>query len=298
MTSKIASEVMSLARINSNPPILPAKVHKLLRMRLADEDLELPVLSDTAMQVLALADEEECDARGLAELLARDQSLASHVLRVANSAAYAPKEPIVSLQQAVSRMGFPTVREIAISVAVRGKVFDVPGHRVRVRELWMHSAAAAVFCREVSRQQRANVEAGFLCGLLHDVGKPMIAQVLSDEARKHTDRPIPAPILEAAMDAFHVELGSRMVRHWKLPDWIVGAIENHHDIRTKSEYQELARLTNLADELSHWALMDSHSVEDFPAELPVIRGLGIYAEDVVKLLEMRGPVLEVVEAFL
>ncbi len=86
MTPKIASVIMSLAAINPNPPILPAKVRKLLEMRLADKDLELPVLSDTAMQVLALADDEDCDARGLAELLARDQSLASHVLRVSNSA--------------------------------------------------------------------------------------------------------------------------------------------------------------------------------------------------------------------
>lgn len=289
---------MSLAAITPNAPLLPAKVRVLLEQRLAGDDMELPVLSDTAMQVLAMADEEDCDARTLADVLQRDQALASHVLRVSNSAAYAPKEPIVSLQQAISRMGFPTVREIAISVAVRSKVFDVPGHRVRVRELWMHSAATAIFCREVARQQRANVEAGFLCGLLHDVGKPMIAQVLSDEARKHTDRPIPAPILEAAMDAFHVELGSRMVRHWKLPPWVVSAIENHHDIRSKSEHVELARLTSLADELSHWALMEGQTKEDFPAELPVIRALGIYADDVVKLLDMRGPVLEVVEAFL
>ena len=289
---------MSLAAITPKSPLLPAKVRVMLEERLAGDDLELPVLSDTAMQILAMADEEECDARSLAEVLQRDQALASHVLRVSNSAAYAPKEPIVSLQQAISRMGFPTVREIAISVAVRGKVFDVPGHRVRVRELWMHSAAAGVFCREASRQMRNNVEAGFLCGLLHDVGKPMVAQVLSDEARKHTDRPIPSPILEAAMDSFHVELGSRMVRHWKLPDWVVVAIENHHNIRAKSDFRELARLTNLADELSHWALTEGYTKEDFPAELPVIRGLGMYADDVVKLLDMRGTVLEVVEAFL
>ena len=289
---------MSLAAITPNPPLLPAKVRAILEKRLAEKDLELPVLSDTAMQVLALADEEDCDARTLADILQRDQALASHVLRVSNSAAYAPKEPIVSLQQAISRMGFPTVREIAISVAVRAKVFDVPGHRIRVRELWMHSAAAAVFCREVARQQRMNVEAGFLCGLLHDVGKPMVAQVLSDEARKHTERPIPAAILEAAMDAFHIDLGTRMVKQWGLPEWVIGAIEGHHDIRTKTEFVDYARLTNFADELSHWALTEGYTQDDFPAELPVIRAMGVYADDVVKLLDMRGPVLELVEAFL
>jgi len=289
---------MSLAAITPNPPLLPAKVRILLEQRLSGNDLELPVLSDTAMQVLAIADEENVDAKTLADILQRDQALASHVLRVSNSAAYAPKEPIVSLQQAISRMGFPTVREIAVSVAVRAKVFDVPGHRVRVRQLWMHSAATAVFAREVARLRRQNVEAGFLCGLLHDVGKPMVAQVLADEAQKHTDRPIPPVILEAAMDAFHVELGSRMVRHWKLPAWVVGAIEGHHDFRTKGEHADLARLTNLADELSHWALTEGYNQDDFPAELPIVRALGMYADDLVKLLDMRGPVIEVVEAFL
>ena len=106
-------------------------------------DLELPFLPETAAEVVASCNSGDCDARELAELLQRDQSLASHVLRVANSAAYAPKEAIVSLQQATSRLGVATICEIAIAVSLHGNVFRVPGHKVRVRELWIHSATSA-----------------------------------------------------------------------------------------------------------------------------------------------------------
>ena len=289
---------MSLAVLAAGAPPLPRKVRELLDERLAAPDLELPVLRDSAMQVIALADDEDCDARRLAEILQRDLALASHVLRVANSAAYAPREPIVSLQQAISRLGFPTVREIAIAVAVKSKVFDMPGHGTRVREIWRHSAAAAVFAREIARRRRSNVEAGFLCGLLHDVGKPLIAQVLSEESRKHTGRPVPAALLESAMDAYHVSLGARMVKRWNLPDWVADAIEKHHDLEVSGEHEELARTTNLADELTHWALGIGRSKADFPAELPVIQAMNLYGDEVVALLELRDEVLDTVEAFL
>ena len=64
---------------------------------------------------MSLCSEETCDAARLAELITHDQALAGHVLGVSNSAAYAPKEPIVSLQQAVSRLGSDTVCEIAMA---------------------------------------------------------------------------------------------------------------------------------------------------------------------------------------
>jgi len=289
---------MSLAVLATGAPPLPKRVQALLEARLSAPDLELPVLRNSALQVIALADKEECDARDLAEILQRDQALAGHVLRISNSAAYASLEPIVSLQQAISRMGFPTVREIAIGVAVKSKVFDVPGHQANMRELWRHSAAVAVFAREIARRRRSNVEAAFLCGLLHDVGKPLIAQLLSDEARKHTDRPVPTAILESAMDAYHTSLGAQMVRGWSLPDWVAGTIATHHDLEASGEHEELAQTTNLADELTHWALGVGRAKEDFPVELPVVQAMNLYGDEVVALLELRNEVLDTVEAFL
>jgi putative nucleotidyltransferase with HDIG domain len=289
---------MSAPRTKRPGPALPAPLRALLERRFADEGLELPLLPDTAAQVLSLCNEETCDARSLAALIERDQSLAGHVLRVSNSAAWAPKEPIVSLQQAVSRLGTSNLCEIAIAVSLEGRVFRVPGHQVRIREMWMHSAAAAVYAKEVARRLRRNVESAFLCGLLHDVGKPIVLQVLLDSVRTKTDAPVPAPLLEAAMDEFHAEVGARMALRWSLPAWAARAIAGHHDYASQEEHREEAMVAHLADLLSHWALDSKLREDDFERELPVLDDLGLYEEDLDALLEKRGGVLEVAEAFL
>ncbi len=260
-------------------------------------DLELPFLPSTAAEVLSLCNDDLCDAQKLAGLIQRDQSLASHVLRVANSAAYAPKEPIVSLQQAVSRLGLGTICEISVAVSLKGRVFEVPGFQVRIRQMWMHSATSGVYAKEVARLLRRNVEGSFLCGLLHDVGRPIVLQELLDQARKHTQKPVPAGILEAAMDEFHERVGAMVSERWRLAPWIAQAVGHHHDPALATQYGEEACITHLADLLSHWAL--EKAVEnEFEAEAGLLSNLNLYREDLDKLLKMRGLVLEVAEAFL
>jgi len=279
---------------------LPALVRRLLEEHFAG-DVNLPVLPDTAMQVMALCRSEKCDAQLLSDRIRRDQALAGHVLRVANSSAYAPKEPIVSLRQAVSRLGISTVQEIAIAVSLNGRVFNAPGWQVRIRDLWMHSAAAAVYAKEVARFLRFNVESAFMCGLLHDIGRPVVLQALLDIAKRRTDLPVPQKIAEAAMDEFHERVGAMVIRRWKLASWLIETTANHHRYPAESlniEHIDDLRVTVLADALSHWALDEEATKDDFPTEHPVLQDLDIYADDLVELLDMRKRVLEVAESFI
>ncbi len=275
---------------------LPDPVRSLLERKIQSE-LDLPFLPDTSAQVLSLCNDEHCNAQKLSELIQRDQSLASHVLRVANSAAYAPKEPIVSLQQAVSRLGLGTICEISVAVSFRGRVFEVPGFQMRVREMWMHSATSGVYAKEVARLLRRNVEGSFLCGLLHDVGRPIVLQMLLDQARKRTQKPVPAGILEAAMNEFHERVGAMVSERWKLAPWMAQVVGHHHDPALATQYREEAFITHLADLLSHWAL-GAAAAEEFQAEAPLLSNLNLYRKDLEELLKMRGRVLEVAEAFL
>lgn len=279
--------------------VLPDLVRRLLAEHFAG-DVELPVLPNTSLEVMALCRNDNCDAQMLSERIRRDQALAGHVLRVANSSAYAPKEPIVSLRQAVSRLGISTIQEIAIAVSLNGRVFHAPGWQVRIRDMWMHSAAAGVYAKEVARLLRKNVESAFMSGLLHDVGRPVVLQALLDITRQRTETPVPAKIAEAAMDEFHGRVGALVVERWKLADWLVEAAAYHHrfdDDEIEFEYPDEVGITVLADVLSHWALDESTSKDDFPFEHPVVQALDIYADDLVELLELRDRVLDVAEAF-
>ena len=98
-------------------------IRSAVSAHLDDEALELPLLPDVAGQVLSLARSQDTRAVELARVIHSDQSLVSHVLKVANSPAYGWNSQIVSLHQAVARLGFERIAEIALAVAVGGRLF-------------------------------------------------------------------------------------------------------------------------------------------------------------------------------
>ena len=274
---------------------LPGWLHDILERHL-DEDVEVPVLPDAATRIVALCEDEKTDAKAIERVLERDPSLASHVLRIANSSLYAPQEPIVSLQQAVSRLGLGAIRNLVLGLSLQGRVFKVPGHQARVRSIWTHCAVAAAYAREIARKLRKNVEGAFLCGLLHDVGRPVVLQATVDTLAHRSKEPLPAALLETAMNEFHESVAERMVTAWKLADWTVAVVAHHHEPAKAAPHEEEARITHLSDLLSYWALDENKSAADF-GSYPVVSELNLYAEDLEALFALRGKVLEFAEAF-
>lgn len=271
-------------------------LRSLLEERAAEGSLELPLLPDVAAQVLGLVQDPECDARSLAELLHRDQALAAHVLHVANSPLYGARESIVSLHQAVARLGLSLVSNIAVTIAVQGRVFAVPGHEQLVRDLWRHSIAAAAWAREIARLRRRNMEGAYLCGLLHDIGRPISIQGLIDLAGEQGVS-LEGVDLRAEAAAVHARIGELLVDSWDLAPWMAAAVRCHHVPAQAGEHAELAHTAALADALAHWSADEAHGEEDAPHEHPSLEALDLYREELEDLLDLRARIQETVEAF-
>ncbi|GIX48633.1 MAG: hypothetical protein KatS3mg131_2844 [Candidatus Tectimicrobiota bacterium] len=275
---------------------LPAEVRTALLRRLEGEELELPLLPDVVWEVLELSTADETDARKLATLIHRDQALAGHVLRVANSPAYLPRMPIVSLQQAVSRLGIAQLCEIVFAVALQSRVFDVPGYECELRALWRHAVGAAAYAKEIARMRRSNVEGAFLCGLLHDVGKPVILQALVD-VQKACGAFLEPGIVEALLEAYHTRVGERLARRWELPPHVIESIAYHHEYLVTPACNEAVMITRLADVLSYHLLQPEVFDVESVRQHPVLPELDFYPEDVESLLAKREAMLQLVEAF-
>jgi HDOD domain len=88
------------------------------------------------MELTSVAAKEDVDARTIADMLKQDPALSAHVLRIVNSPLYSPRAQIVSLQQAVARVGIGKIREIAGRAGFRrfrlrgrrGTFFDEADH--------------------------------------------------------------------------------------------------------------------------------------------------------------------------
>jgi putative nucleotidyltransferase with HDIG domain len=282
-----------------SPAGVSAPLAPVLRERLErhlESGLELPLLPDIAARVLAACEDEHSDARTLEPLIERDPALAAHLLRVANSAAHGTREALVSLRQAVSRLGLGAIRGIVLAVSLQSRVFRAPGHEAHLKAVWKHSALSAAFAREIARALRRNVEGAFLCGLLHDVGRPVALQAAL-AALSGPGQPLPAQALAAAEGEFHAALGARLVSGWKLAPWTAVAVARHHAAphELEGEYQEEAALTQLAHLTAHWASGPEPLPEHFQPPAALLELLNLYPEDVEALLATRARALEFAE---
>lgn len=276
--------------------VLPGEIRDLLESRIENSSFDLPLLPDVAMRVMTLCSFEDSDAAQLSEVLHQDQAFAGHVLRIANSPVMMPKVPIVSLQQAVSRLGMTAVAEIALAISVQSKTFNVAGHMELVRKLWRHSLGAGSFAKEIARVRRRNVEGAFLCGLLHDVGKPIVLDSIT-ELEKERGKDYSLDVLTAAMDLYHDQVGALLAKEWGLPQQVAEAIRYHHDYKNAPSFTEAAMMVNLADHLTHLALPTTRElVEQEVRGLAVVQELNLYSDDFDELLDHAQKIILLVEA--
>jgi putative nucleotidyltransferase with HDIG domain len=274
-------------------PTEPIDLSATLSERAQRGQLRLPVLPTVAVELLASVNDDNSDARSLAARVQRDPSLAAHVLRVANSARFAPKEPIVSLTQAIGRLGLATLREIVVSVAVKGSTFDVMGHEAYVDQLWRHALLTGRLAQEIARARRANVEAAFLCGLLHDIGTPVALQGLVDLCKEVGARPS-EPTLQQTAAALHQEIGAMLIERWKLPEWVHAAVRFHHHPDDAPKHHDLVRTTALADALAHW--LDEDDGEGLPPGLEHAAALDLYDDDLEVLVACSAKLMAEAQA--
>lgn len=282
--------------LDTTPASQETEIRQQLLQRIAERRLELPLLPQTAADVMTVCNDTSCDAARLAALIQRDQSLAAHTLHVANSAAYAPREPIVSLQQAVSRLGFKTMCDIAVAVAMRSKVFVLKGQEERLRTMWVHSAMSGAWAKEIARARRHNVEGAFLSGLLHDIGAPVVLQAALELWRGQHVAPDEA-LLDRLILEFHAEVGGIVLASWKLPDWMCAAVRWHHEPESAGEHVDFARTAMLADLLAHASEAPDETTDNVLRTHPVLSDLDLYDEETDALFARREIVLKTAEAY-
>jgi putative nucleotidyltransferase with HDIG domain len=280
--------------VNEEVIVLPEQIRTALLTRIEGGHLELPLLPTIVWEVMEITASDDVDTHKLSELIHRDQALASHILRVANSPAYMPRLPIVSLQQAVSRLGASTLGEIAFAITLQSRVFDVPGYEHEVRTLWQHAVGTGAYAKEIARLRRSNVEGAFLCGLLHDIGKPVLLQTLMDIQRSLGLTVDPAAV-SAVMEACHTEVGNLIATEWGLPPHVTESITYHHDYLVAPMCTEAVMITRLADYLSYHLAMPEVFDEASVRHHPILNDLNFYPDDVEALLDKRDSMLRLIK---
>lgn len=204
------------------------------RFSFLDEIRELPSLPQVLVGVSRVASDPTSSAADLAGVILKDQALTMKVLRVANSARYAVSTArVTTVSRAVVLLGFESVRAIALGLGAYHLLSSLRRGGEILEGFWIHAVATAVVAQELADLLRYDVpEEAFVAGLLHDVGKLVLAHRWPDRAAGvYGAGTRGSALLAAEKRAFgvdHVEVGAELARRWELPEVLQAAIARHH----------------------------------------------------------------------
>jgi len=264
---------------------LVQRIQRLLDQR----QLNLPLLPRVVTEVLRLVNDDNADLRRLSALIETDQSLAGHVLRTANSAAFGT-EPIASLRQAVARLGLSHVAQIALAAALGPRLFVAPGFETLVARLWRDSLATALWARELVLRGGRDAELSFLCGLLHQIGRPVILREVLEAGR--AGMALDEALLVRLMNRFATPVGIELATHWQLPDPVIATIAALGALEFHSRYDAVVYSVQAARALAACAHDNRALLAD---DLAGLERFGIRPGDLEQLLEKQRQIHAVVE---
>lgn len=271
------------------------KVASYLESLVSGRKIDVPMLPEVASRVLALSNDPDSDAAQLAKLIQGDQALAGHVMRIANSAAYTPNASMVSLQQAIARLGMGVISEISLVASLNTKMFDAPDYKGRISEIWAHALCTALWGKEVARTSKKNVEASFLCGLLHSIGRPVILQSISDYIK---DNQLSLSNDEALVleQLFHIAFGMVVVEKWGMPLIVQESVQYYQNYTDAERSVEQAMVINAAAQLASEMLTPDESNYEEVLTDTVFADLNLYEDDIETLKLKEETVISGLEA--
>jgi len=265
--------------------VLFDRISQTVEQCITDKTLSLPMLPKVTQQVMDLVNDPDSDASDLTGLIQSDPALAGNVMRIANSAAYSPNAQMTSLQQAIARLGMQNIVEIAMAATMGPKMFSVPGFESVVKDIWQSSLAIAIWAKEIARIGRRNVESTFLCGLLFQIGRPVMLQTVLAQADAATETAaLDLETLQCLMAKYQTRVGSELAKQWQLPVAVSQTINGIDSQGPVAGVQDIVDAIKAAQVFAAITLTDRHYDGDVLSADPAIVEVNLYSDDVEKLL--------------
>ncbi|HUC85049.1 MAG TPA: HDOD domain-containing protein [Candidatus Acidoferrales bacterium] len=216
----------------------------------------LPPSPQVLPKVLDALQHEQTTLEELGELISLDAVLTAKLLHYCNSVYFSGREPVASVPEAIGRVGFQTIFAL-VSAVSGGRAFNPPASSgLDGTQLWRHSLTAAFACKFIADDINTDGNLLFTAGLLHDIGRVVLAQAKgADYGKLYTEalraKANVAEREKAAYGFTHAEVGASLMETWKLPKVLVEAVRFHHQPTAAIFGKQLAAAVCLGDALAH-----------------------------------------------
>jgi putative nucleotidyltransferase with HDIG domain len=250
----------------------------------------LPTLPGVVTKISRLVENPDTSAAEVGRLIAQDQVLSAKVLRMANSAFFGMSRKISSIAQALMILGFDVVKGLVLT----SSVFDMI--QKSMAGLWEHSIGCAAAAGAVAEALgRDDAEEILVAGLLHDLGKVVLALNLPDDLklildRARSDRLCFHEAEAAVLDFNHGEIGLWLAEHWNLPDSLAEPMRLHHNPERAVSHPEVTAVVHIADSIIHgWGYGYAGDALVPPISQAAWDLLGLKTDDLKTILDIMEP---------
>jgi len=196
-------------------------------------DTSVPTLPEVAVRILSLVADPNACASDFTRIISADQSLTGRLLRLANSASFAQRKPVTSLDRAIVLLGLNRVKAMALGFHLSRAAAEDSGD-FSFKQTWTRSLFRAHLALKMAEAvcPSASGEA-FVVGLMADAGLPLMPKLVGPMYAQ-TIRPTDPPGLQyerewRLLPMTHADVAAGLCRMWKLPAVLAEPIANHHE---------------------------------------------------------------------
>ena len=198
---------------------------------------ESPKISSVYAEVLKALESPNVTNKQVGKILARDAELTAEILKLTNSSYLGLPRNITSPAEAVGALGFETVKAVVMAQQFLAEHKEMVPCYLSLEQIWQHSVNVGQIARDLvlfETKDRALASQALVAGLLHDLGKVVLAKNFEDLYGRVTSlaRKQPVALWEVEKEMFgasHGEIGGCLLGMWNLPLAIVDAAALHHE---------------------------------------------------------------------
>ncbi|MGR8920769.1 MAG: HDOD domain-containing protein [Gammaproteobacteria bacterium] len=255
-----------------------------LGRELADGSLSLPSFPEAVLQIQRVLNDPNAGTAAVARAVQTEPVFTAKLFRMANSVMMRRGgEALSDLGSVINRIGFGTVKHLAVALATRQILQSKKYRRIEapLRELWDHCVTTAAIAFVLARETGSlAAEDALLAGLIHDIGVFYIYSRIETNPALFDD----PESFEAIVQDWHTGVGRAILEEWNFPAALVEAVDEHesHD-RDHVGLPDLTDVLIVANLLAHWGTPAERPVE--LAQVPALARLGLTPELALGTLE-------------